>query len=129
MNSGIWSRQMNAPFFTRPLFAAVGFLAFCLANAPALHAQGTVCAQPATGPLPSYAVTSVKEDPNGDINKPVSQDQTENGLYIRNQTLELMIRVAYGVRSYQVVGAPRWVHEREWEVAAKADDAETQKLQ
>jgi uncharacterized protein (TIGR03435 family) len=42
--------------------------------------------------------------------------------------LELIIREAYGVRSYQIIGAPSWVNEREWEVEAKTDDAETQKL-
>ena len=79
-------------------------------------------------PLPSYPVTSVKQDAEGDSNKPTRMNETGDGLYIRNETLELMIRGAYALMSYQVVGAPGWVNEREWEVEAKTDDAETQKL-
>jgi uncharacterized protein (TIGR03435 family) len=114
--------------FTRTFLAALGLLAFCLANTPAIYAQGIFCKLAISTPPPSYSVTSVKEDARGDINKPIHSEETPDGLYIRNQTLELMIRVAYGVRSYQIVGAPGWVNEREWEVGAKADDAETQKL-
>jgi uncharacterized protein (TIGR03435 family) len=114
--------------FNRLFVTAVGLLTFWLASTPATYAQGIVCRLAVSGPLPSYSVTSVKEDAKGDINKPVSNDQTGDGLYLRNETLELMMRVAYGVRSYQIVGAPEWVNAREWDVAAKTDDAETQKL-
>jgi uncharacterized protein (TIGR03435 family) len=113
--------------FNRLFVTAVGLFTFWLASTPATYAQGMFCPK-ANGPLPSYAVTSVKEDAQGDINKPIHGEDTPDGLRISNQTLELMIREAYGVRSYQIVGAPEWVNEREWEVAAKADDAETQKL-
>lgn len=111
----------------RTILAAVGLLTLWLVYTPALQAQGVLCPA-ASGALPSYAVTSVKEDAQGDINKRVYGDETVDGLYIRNQTLELMIREAYGVRSYQVIGAPGWVNEREWDVEGKTDDAETLKL-
>ena len=112
----------------RAFLAAVGLLSFWLAITPALYAQGAFCTQATTLPLPSYAVTSVKADAEGDVTKPVHGSQTGDGLYIRNQTLELIIRQAYGVRSYQIVGAPGWMDKREWQVEAKTDDAETQKL-
>jgi uncharacterized protein (TIGR03435 family) len=115
---------MGLSVFSRTFLAAVVLPILCLASAPLLRAQGSF----AGAPLPSYSVTSVKEDAEGDINKPVSTNQTGDGLYIRNETLELMIRGAYGVNSYQIVGPPGWVHEREWQVEAKTDDAETQKL-
>jgi uncharacterized protein (TIGR03435 family) len=119
---------MGLTGIARALPAALGLLAFWFASTPSLYAQAAYCTQATTGPLPSYAVTSVKADAEGDINKPVHGNQTGDGLYIRNQTLELMIRSAYGVRSYQIVGAPGWVNQREWQVEAKTDDAETQKL-
>ena len=119
---------MGLSAFSRALLAAVVLPILWLASAPVLRAQASPCTQSASAPLPSYSVTSVKEDAEGDINKPVSTNQTGDGLYIRNETLELMIRGAYGVNSYQIVGAPGWVNEREWEVEAKTDDAETQKL-
>ncbi len=97
----------------RAFLAAVGLFIFSLASSSALYAQAAFCKQATTVPLPSYAVTSVKVDAAGDINMPVSGDQTGDGLYIRNQTLELMIRQAYGVRSYQIVGAPGWMNKRE----------------
>jgi len=111
----------------RLFLLAAGLSVFWSATSPTTYAQGVSCAL-ASGPLPSYAVTSVKEDAQGDINKPIHGEDTPDGTYIRNQTLELMIREAYGVRSYQIIGAPGWVNEREWEIAAKTDDAETQKL-
>lgn len=119
---------MGLRVFMRTFLTALGLLTFWLATNPGLYAQSILCTQTASTQLPSYAVTSVKEDANGDINKPVTSDQTGDGLYIRNETLELMIRVAYGVRSYQIAGAPGWVNAREWQIAAKTDDAETQKL-
>jgi uncharacterized protein (TIGR03435 family) len=119
---------MGLTGFARALLAAVGFLTFCLAGTPTLYAQVALCRKATTMPLPSYDVTSVKGDAEGDINKPVSSDQTGDALYIRNETLEQMIRVACGVRSYQIVGAPGWVNQREWRVEAKADDLEAQKL-
>jgi uncharacterized protein (TIGR03435 family) len=114
--------------FARTFLLLLGLLASWFAGSSALYAQGVFCTQAATAPLPSYAVSSVKEDAQGDINKPIHGDETADGLYIKNQTLELMIREAYGVRSYQIIGAPGWLNEREWEVEAKADEAETQKL-
>lgn len=107
---------------------SVGLLVCCVASATALDAQAVLPSQAANTALPSYAVTSVKEEVNGDIRRPVSVDQTGDGLYIRNEMLELLIREAYGVKSYQIIGAPAWVNQREWEVDAKTDDAEAQKL-
>jgi uncharacterized protein (TIGR03435 family) len=114
--------------FSRVLLASAVLLILWAASAPVLRAQASLRAQAASAPLPSYSVTSVKADAEGDINKPTSMNETGDGLYIRNETLELMIRVAYGVNSYQIVKAPGWVNGREWEVEAKTDDAETQKL-
>lgn len=112
----------------RLFVTSVGLLMCCIASAGAVQAQTTFCGQATTTPLPFYAVTSVKQEANGDIRKPVSVDQTGDGLYIRNEMLELLIREAYGVKSYQIIGAPAWVNQREWEVDAKTDDAEAQKL-
>jgi uncharacterized protein (TIGR03435 family) len=120
--------SMDLSAFSRALSAAVVLFILRLPSAPVLHAQVSLHTQAASTPLPSYPVTSVKQDADGDINKPVSTNETGDGLYIRNETLELMIRGAYGVNSYQIVGAPGWVNGREWEVEAKTDDAETQKL-
>jgi uncharacterized protein (TIGR03435 family) len=106
----------------------VGIGVLFAVSSPALHAQALPCEQIANTPLPSYSVTSVKEDVEGDVNKPVSFNESEDGLYIGNETLELMIREAYMVGTYQIIGAPRWANEREWEVSAKTDDAETHKL-
>jgi bla regulator protein blaR1 len=104
--------------------AIIGPLLFGIIAAPILGAQ----ASPAAQASPSYDVTSVKVDPNGDTSKPVRSFEPPNGLAIENMTLDLMIREAYGVRSYQIVGAPGWVGEREYDVEAKLDDAEATKL-
>jgi bla regulator protein BlaR1 len=104
--------------------AIVGPLAFGTIDAPLLDAQSSGTGQVA----PAYEVTSVKVDPDGDINKPVRMFEPPNGLAIENMTPELMIREAYGVKSYQIIGAPTWVGEREYNVEAKLSDAEAAKL-
>jgi uncharacterized protein (TIGR03435 family) len=85
-------------------------------------------AQSRAAPPPSYEVISVKLDPNGDPNRNITWDQTPDGLMATNVTLELFIRQAYGLMSYQIAGAPNWSDQREFDVSAKMDEAESRKL-
>ena len=115
----------------RVLLLAAGALAFISPIAVGIVAAPPTQAQPRQSldkSAPSYDVTSVKVDPNGDISKPVRSFEPPNGLLIENMTLGLMIRTAYGVKSYQIVGAPAWVDERAYNVEAKLDDAEAKRL-
>jgi uncharacterized protein (TIGR03435 family) len=99
----------------KPLVIASFFL-----FASSLYAQSTQA--------PSYEVSSVKID-NGGPNRPVTWDQTPDGLMISNVMLELLIREAYGIQSYQIESAPEWVNQVEYDVSARIDEAETRHLQ
>jgi uncharacterized protein (TIGR03435 family) len=103
---------------------ASGVLAQTNAPAGSAAAQGHAQAEG-----PTYEVTSVKIDPNGDPNKSIHGDETQNGLALENWTLELMVRQAYGLKSYQVLGAPGgWYDQKEWQVEARLSDDEAAKL-
>ena len=76
---------------------------------------------------PSYEVASIKVD-NGGPGRPLTWDETPDGLMISNVMLELLIRQAYGVQSYQIEGAPEWVNQEEYDISARIDDVETRHL-
>jgi uncharacterized protein (TIGR03435 family) len=80
----------------------------------------SACAHGQTVPAPSYEVASIKVDPNW--------DETPDGLMISNVMLELLIREVYGIQSYQIVGAPEWVSQEEYDISARIDEAETRRL-
>lgn len=84
-----------------------------------------LCAQSAQAP--SYEVASIKIN-HGGPNHPVTWDETPDGLMISNVMLELLIRQAYGIQSYQVERAPEWVNQEEYDISARIDDAETRHL-
>jgi uncharacterized protein (TIGR03435 family) len=86
------------------------------------------CAQSVKDPSPSYEVASIKID-HGDPNRPITWDETPDGLTVTNVTLELLIRQADGIQSYQIESAPEWVNEEEYDISARIDDAETRHLQ
>jgi hypothetical protein len=70
----------------RPHFASLATISaaivFCqFANASSLRAQSSVA------PAPSYEVTSVKIDANGDPNHPVRYNETPDGLRATNVIL------------------------------------------
>lgn len=84
---------------------------------------------PNESPAPSYDVTSVKINPKGDPNKNITWNETPDGLRVENVTLELLIRQAYDLRSYQIERAPEWADQDEFDISAKIDGAEVRHLQ
>ena len=44
-------------------------------------------------------------------------------------SLQLLIRTAYGVYDSQIIGAPNWLDAREYDIEAKMDESEADKLQ
>ena len=85
-------------------------------------------AQSAQAQAPSYEVASIKIDPNGAPGRPLTWDETPDGLMVTNVMLELLIRQAYGIQSYQIERAPEWVNQLEYDISARIDDAETRHL-
>jgi uncharacterized protein (TIGR03435 family) len=76
-------------------------------------------------PGPSFAVASVRVNTTGTAlstaeNVPRIAIQPGGRFTARNSSLEEMIAVAYGVRSYQIVG-PRWIDSERFDIEARAD--------
>lgn len=75
---------------------------------------------------PSFEVTSVKpSDPNatGRLGSmPIVRPQGNGGFAISNLPLRLLIRMAYGVQDFQIVGGPSWQMSSKFDIAAKAPE-------
>jgi bla regulator protein BlaR1 len=69
---------------------------------------------------PAYEVASIKPDKSGDPRFKVMA--SPDGLSA-NTTLQMLIRLAYGVEDNQISGAPNWVNSDKYEIEAKMDSA------
>ncbi|HUK35208.1 MAG TPA: TIGR03435 family protein [Vicinamibacterales bacterium] len=68
---------------------------------------------------PAFDVTSVKPNTSGDDG--VTMIPTPNGLSISNATLQMMMRLAYRVQDFQIIGAPDWLTTARFDVVGKAE--------
>jgi uncharacterized protein (TIGR03435 family) len=66
----------------------------------------------ATGPLP-FAI-------------PMLRPQGRGGLTASNMPLRLLVRMAYGVQDFQIVGGPSWQTSNKFDITAKAAEGTTQ---
>ncbi len=78
---------------------------------------------------PRYEVASIKIDPRGDPNRNITWRETPDGLSLENVTLELLLRQAYGIMSYQIQHAPEWANREEFDISARIGDPEVRHLQ
>ncbi len=79
---------------------------------------GTCFAQ---APARKFEVASIKPaDPNQNR---VSIQITPGGRWVANAvTVSFLIQQAYGIRDFQIIGAPDWIRSLRWEVNAKPED-------
>src|SRR5688572_7471540 len=76
---------------------------------------------PAPGaPTPMFDVASIRQNTSGDQEATV---RVEPGgrMTIRNNTLFNIIRNAYTVQGFQIVGGPPWINTDRWDITAKAE--------
>jgi uncharacterized protein (TIGR03435 family) len=102
--------------------AFAGILAF--PNAASISAQPPArdAAQPA------FEVASVKPNKSGDPGGSFG-GRPGGQLIVRNYTLRNMIRNAYGLQYFQMVGGPDWIDSDRFDIVAKAaDDAPPERL-
>jgi uncharacterized protein (TIGR03435 family) len=67
----------------------------------------------------AFDVTSAKPNTSGDDN--VAMIPSPNGITISNATLQMIVRLAYRVQDFEILGAPNWLASSRFDVAAKAD--------
>jgi uncharacterized protein (TIGR03435 family) len=75
----------------------------------------------APAPAPAFEVASIRK------NVSVSDDasvraQPGGRLTVSNNTLRNIIRNAYNVQNYQIIGGPDWMNSDRWDITAKAAD-------
>lgn len=71
----------------------------------------------------SFEVASVKPSRNRDADSNV--DSTPGRLTATNITVRELIRLAYGVKDYQMERAPRWIDDDRFDIAAKSSLGKT----
>ncbi|HVQ15004.1 MAG TPA: TIGR03435 family protein [Vicinamibacterales bacterium] len=83
---------------------------------------------PAPPKAPAFEVASIKENVSASENASV-RAQPGGRVSVNNNSLRNIIRNAYNVQNYQIVGGPDWINTTRWDIAAKApDDAPPQQL-
>jgi uncharacterized protein (TIGR03435 family) len=93
----------------------------CDIGASALRAQ----APSPTPAAPRFEVASVKpSDPNattgiiGSI--PIMRPQGTTGISVSNMTFRLLVRTAYALQDFQIIGGPSWQSSNKFDITAKA---------
>jgi len=88
----------------------------------------TLHAQVPDGKPPAFEVASIKE--NVSVSDSASVRAQPGGrVSVSNNSLRNIIRNAYNVQNYQIIGGPDWINSVRWDIAAKApDDAPPQQL-
>ena len=92
-------------------------LAGLVTSAPPAGSQGAL--DPGSGE-PAFEVASVKRNTSGAAN--VSIGSRPGGYEATNAPLRLLVELAFGVRSSQIVGGPGWMLSERFDVAARAPE-------
>lgn len=104
-----------------------GLLVCGMLVAPHLGAQQARTIATAAPP-PSFEVASVR--PSRPDSRNLDWDDSPGRVSISGYSLRRLIRAAYGLKSNaQVLGGPKWIDSERFDIVAKADDAETAKMQ
>ena len=99
--------------------AAVGALAATAMFGGAIESR--LRAQVPQTPAPAFEVASVKLNNSGDGRVMLSQ-QPGGRFTATNVPLRLLIRNAYQLQDFQIVGAPAWINSERYDIVAKAED-------
>ena len=98
----------------------------CVVLALGVGRTGTFAQSPSPAVPTRFEVVSVKpSDPNasgafGPI--PTMRPQGTGGIAISNLPLRMLVRMAYGVQDFQIVGGPSWLMSSKFDIAAKAPE-------
>jgi uncharacterized protein (TIGR03435 family) len=71
-------------------------------------------------PLPSFEVASVKRNPSGLGRSMIENVQPGGRWLLTNVPTRALIRTAYRVQDFQIVGAPDWVQTEHYDIVANA---------
>src|SRR4051794_30239391 len=111
---------------TRRLSITAAIAAVLAAAGVAALNAGRVQAQAAQTPAgPAFEVASVKPNNSGD-GRVMFANQPGGRFTATNVTLKLLIRNAYQLQDFQIVGGPSWIASDRFDIVAKAEDGTPQ---
>ncbi len=87
-----------------------------------IYAAASLAQPPSTTDQPISYVASVKPN-NAVVARTLSEYSAGGRLTATAVTVASLLRIAYRVQPYQLVGAPAWTSTRRYDVAAKVEDA------
>jgi uncharacterized protein (TIGR03435 family) len=108
-------------FKTRCVSAATAAGALAATAMSGAAIESRVRAQSPQTPAPAFEVASVKLNNSGDGRVMLSQ-QPGGRFTATNVPLRLLIRNAYQLQDFQIVGAPSWINSERYDIVAKAED-------
>jgi bla regulator protein blaR1 len=87
-----------------------------------LHGPGLRAQAPQTGAAgPAFEVASIKPNNSGD-GRVMMGMQPGGRFTATNITLKMLIRNAYQLQDFQIVGAPNWIDSEHYDIVAKGED-------
>jgi bla regulator protein blaR1 len=105
-------------------FAAIaGPIVFGVVNAPAGRAQS----QPAASPRPSFEVASIKPNKGNGMGRFIQIRDRGGRFSATNMPTEALIEFAYGVKPFQISGAPKWLNSDRYDIEAKPESSASDK--
>lgn len=108
-------------FKTRCVSAATAAGALAATAMSGIAIESRVRAQSPQTSAPAFEVASVKLNNSGDGRVMLSQ-QPGGRFTATNVPLRLLIRNAYQLQDFQIVGAPSWINSERYDIVAKAED-------
>jgi uncharacterized protein (TIGR03435 family) len=108
-------------FNTRFVSAATAVGALAATAIVGVAIESRVRAQSPQTPAPAFEVASIKPNHSGD-GRVMMQQQPGGRFTATNIPLRLLIRNAYQLQDFQIVGAPSWINSERYDIVAKAED-------
>jgi len=108
-------------FNTRFVSAATAVGALAATAMFGVAIESRVRAQSPQTPAPAFEVASIKPNNSGD-GTVMMQQQPGGRFTAKNIPLRLLIRNAYQLQDFQIVGAPSWINSERYDIVAKAED-------
>jgi bla regulator protein BlaR1 len=113
------SRQARGRAGLLRVATVVGLVGLLALTISPLRAVGRSQAQtPASGP--TFEVASIKRNNSGD-ERVMLRNQPGGRFNATNVTLRMLIRQAYQLQDFQIVGGPSWLNDDHFDIVAKAD--------
>lgn len=92
------------------------------------HARAFSQFEAPPGTASKFEVASIKQDKSSQ-GMYIIDPARDGRFYARSITVNWLLRIAYGVQGFQIVGGPKWMNSEKFDVQAKASTAVNEEMQ